>query len=314
MSGWSGFTDEELRRMKDDAEPPPPQQTKNNSSPINEPIKIAKLGQQKKRTTIPKWDTPAAQKQPAAVKPLPPQLVKAVEQSKSVPVVLPQEEKKIEAVNGGVEDEKSEASPETLQEITSVVQAPKASQETEEPQKSVNIGILSDAEQQELKMSSLIELQIKQKQIEDENKKRQKLIQQTLQEKFKQTQTESQKLKDIHRELKLVDTTFQADIDGLRCRIDDACVTFSHAQRRYEKAEKEYVTAKLDYFEKKDIKDELTEQLYAIIQDNEVKKAKKLEELMTKLSADSENSSASVTPISLSPPPPLQDQIRPVAT
>lgn len=50
-----------------------------------------------------------------------------------------------------------------------------------------------------------------------------------------------------------------------------------------EKAEAEYVGAKLDLHKKTEIKEQLTEHLCAIIQQNELRKARKLEELMLQL-------------------------------
>lgn len=54
-------------------------------------------------------------------------------------------------------------------------------------------------------------------------------------------------------------------------------------RKRYEKAEVEYVTAKLDLHKKTEVKEQLTEHLCAIIQQNELRKAHKLEELMQQL-------------------------------
>ncbi|PKU40103.1 rab6-interacting hypothetical protein [Limosa lapponica baueri] len=61
--------------------------------------------------------------------------------------------------------------------------------------------------------------------------------------------------------------------------------------KRYDKAESEYVAAKLDLQHKTEIKEHLTEHLCTIIQQNELRKARKLEELMQQLEveADEEN-------------------------
>lgn len=56
-------------------------------------------------------------------------------------------------------------------------------------------------------------------------------------------------------------------------------------RKRYEKAESEYVTSKLDLHRKTEVKEQLTEHLYAIIQQNELRKAEKLQELMLQLHA-----------------------------
>lgn len=54
-------------------------------------------------------------------------------------------------------------------------------------------------------------------------------------------------------------------------------------RKRYEHAEAEFVAAKLDLHRKTEKKEMLTEHLLAVIQQNEERKAKKLEELMAKL-------------------------------
>lgn len=57
----------------------------------------------------------------------------------------------------------------------------------------------------------------------------------------------------------------------------------SPPRKRFEKAEAEYVSAKLDLHRKTEVKEQLTEHLCAIIQQNEQRKARKLEELMQQL-------------------------------
>lgn len=54
-------------------------------------------------------------------------------------------------------------------------------------------------------------------------------------------------------------------------------------RKRFDRAETEYITAKLDLQRKTETKEQLTEHLCTIIQQNELRKAKKLEELMQQL-------------------------------
>ena len=54
-------------------------------------------------------------------------------------------------------------------------------------------------------------------------------------------------------------------------------------RRHYERVEKQFVEAKMDLHKKEDQKEQLTEHLYTIIHQNELRKAKKLEDLMKKL-------------------------------
>lgn len=62
-------------------------------------------------------------------------------------------------------------------------------------------------------------------------------------------------------------------------------------RKRLEKAEAEYVAAKLDLHKKAEVKEQLTEHLCAIIQQNELRKAHKLEELMLQLELSTEQAS-----------------------
>ena len=55
------------------------------------------------------------------------------------------------------------------------------------------------------------------------------------------------------------------------------------APTRFDAAETEYIAAKLDMQKKEDLKERMTEHLMIIIQENETRKAEKLQELMTKM-------------------------------
>ncbi|KAA8577995.1 hypothetical protein FQN60_016069 [Etheostoma spectabile] len=92
------------------------------------------------------------------------------------------------------------------------------------------------------------------------------------------TQAEAVKLKRIQKELQALDDMVSSDIGILRAKIEQASW-----EKRYEKAEAEYVTSKLDLHKKTEAKEQLTEHLCAIIQQNELRKALKLEELMQQL-------------------------------
>lgn len=74
-------------------------------------------------------------------------------------------------------------------------------------------------------------------------------------------------------------------------------------RKRYEKAESEYVTAKLDLHRKTEVKEQLTEHLYAIIQQNELRKAEKLQELMLQLHAAEETEEGGAHADDPEPPP-----------
>lgn len=78
-------------------------------------------------------------------------------------------------------------------------------------------------------------------------------------------------------------------------------IVYFHDRKRLEKAEAEYVVAKLDLHRKTEVKEQLTEHLCAIIQQNELRKAEKLEELIQQLElnmqAASEGSEEMKTPV-----------------
>uniref|UniRef100_A0A8C8R6A7 RAB6-interacting golgin n=1 Tax=Pelusios castaneus TaxID=367368 RepID=A0A8C8R6A7_9SAUR len=134
-------------------------------------------------------------------------------------------------------------------------------------------------------------LQQEQRLMEEKNKRKKALLAKAIAERSKRTQAETVKLKRIQKELQALDDMVSADIGILRNRIDQASMDYSYARKRYDKAESEYVAAKLDLQRKTEIKERLTEHLCTIIQQNELRKAKKLEELMKQLEveADEEN-------------------------
>ncbi|NWV67634.1 GORAB protein, partial [Malurus elegans] len=134
-------------------------------------------------------------------------------------------------------------------------------------------------------------LQQEQRLIEEKNKRKKALLARAIAERSKRTQAETVKLKRIQKELQALDDMVSADIGILRNRIDQASLDYSYARKRYDKAESEYVAAKLDLQHKTEIKEHLTEHLCTIIQQNELRKARKLEELMQQLDveADEEN-------------------------
>ncbi|XP_037681300.1 RAB6-interacting golgin isoform X1 [Choloepus didactylus] len=126
-------------------------------------------------------------------------------------------------------------------------------------------------------------LQKEQRLMEEKNKRKKALLAKAIAERSKRTQAETIKLKRIQKELQTLDDMVSADIGILRNRIDQASLDYSYARKRFDRAEAEYITAKLDLQRKTEIKEQLTEHLCTIIQQNELRKAKKLEELMQQL-------------------------------
>ncbi|KAK2494482.1 hypothetical protein MC885_010842 [Smutsia gigantea] len=138
-------------------------------------------------------------------------------------------------------------------------------------------------------------LQQEQRLMEEKNKRKKALLAKAITERSKRTQAETMKLKRVQKELQALDDMVSADIGILRNRIDQASLEYAYARKlmeqslhlsprkRFDRAEAEYVTAKLDLQRKTEVKEQLTEHLCTIIQQNELRKAQKLEELMRQL-------------------------------
>ncbi|XP_072244738.1 RAB6-interacting golgin [Leuresthes tenuis] len=258
MSGWAGFSDEELRKMhqKDSA-----------SARGRKPPPAGRSRQQLQRERALQL---AAQKTAGAGSPgLPPeqQLTKPPPKEEPQPAALP------------------EPPPVRLERQEPAVMRPDGNHQ---PDAEEATPVLKELEKQEVELrekTRLEQLQQEQKLIEEGNKRKKALLAKTIAEKSKQTQAEAVKLKRIQKELQALDDMVSNDIDILRGRIEEASWDYTAARKRYEKAEAEYVTAKLDLHKKTEVKEQLTEHLCAIIQQNELRKAHKLEELMQQLQA-----------------------------
>ncbi|XP_036614129.1 RAB6-interacting golgin isoform X2 [Trichosurus vulpecula] len=134
-------------------------------------------------------------------------------------------------------------------------------------------------------------LQEEQRLMEEKNKRKKALLAKAIAERSKRTQAETMKLQRIQKELQALDDMVSADIGILRNRIDQASLDYSYARKRFDKAEAEYVAAKLDLQRKTEIKEHLTEHLCTIIQQNELRKARKLEALMQQLEVEADEES-----------------------
>jgi len=78
-----------------------------------------------------------------------------------------------------------------------------------------------------------------------------------------------------------------------------------HFRKRYDRAEKEFVEAKVDLHKKALQKEQLTEHLYTVIHQNEQRKAKKLSELMNKLEMTDDDDELLLADDSYSSPVPI---------
>jgi len=127
------------------------------------------------------------------------------------------------------------------------------------------------------------EYEEKKRRIEEDNRRRKDLLERALADRAKKTQQEVKKLSQIEEELKKLDVTLSNDVATLRNLIDDISLDLAEAQKRFERAEKEYVNAKLNLFNVQEKKDLLTCHLCTIIEENELRKARKLSDLLQKL-------------------------------
>ncbi|XP_039755549.1 RAB6-interacting golgin isoform X2 [Pararge aegeria] len=141
-------------------------------------------------------------------------------------------------------------------------------------------------------------LQLKQKLMEEQNKKRKEMLSKALADRTKQTEEEVQKLEKIKKELQVLDGQFSQDVAVLRKKIDQACLSYADAEKQYLKVEKEFLQAKISLQKERERKELLTEHLCALITHNETRKAQKLETLMLELASNKKDQVLDVaTPI-----------------
>merc|ERR1712117_153909 len=136
---------------------------------------------------------------------------------------------------------------------------------------------------QEDKMSKLEAFQEKQKLIEEQNRKRKEMLSKAIMDRKKKTDSETKKLELVRQELEKIDLMLNTDVQFLRDSIEQASLEFMEAQKRYDRAEKEFVESKLNLFSSMERKELLTDHLCTIIEQNEIRKAKKLNALMEEL-------------------------------
>ncbi|XP_078114399.1 RAB6-interacting golgin [Sander vitreus] len=256
MSGWAGFSEEELRKMQ--------QKDSAGSAAAARGRKPVPANRSRQQIQREKALQLAAQKNAGAAS-----LCLPPEQQLTKPP--PEEEPKGAAPPAGA--------PAVKQEVQEKAIEMKTAPEKETP-------AVKELEKQEVALreqTRLEQLQQEQKTMEEKNKRKKALLTKTIAEKSKQTQAEAVKLKRIQKELQALDDMVSNDIGILRGKIEQASWEYSAARKRYEKAEAEYVTSKLDLHKKTEVKEQLTEHLCAIIQQNELRKAHKLEELMQQL-------------------------------
>ncbi|XP_054916022.1 RAB6-interacting golgin [Poeciliopsis prolifica] len=260
MSGWAGFSEEELRRIQQKDSAGPPAAPRGRRPPTS-----SRSRQQMQRE-------------------------RALQLAGSQTLLPGQQLSKPPLTMEGQPPDRTEA-PAAGQEKQQKAADMKQNHRPKAEEKEEEMPVVKELEKQEVEMrekTRLEQLQQEQKVIEERNKLTKALLAKTIAEKSKQTQAEAVKLRRIQKELQALDDMVSNDIGILRGRIEQASWDYSAARKRYEKAEAEYVAAKLDLHRKTEVKEQLTEHLYAIIQQNELRKACKLQQLMQELQLQEE--------------------------
>ncbi|XP_069087182.1 RAB6-interacting golgin isoform X1 [Pleurodeles waltl] len=274
MAGWAGFSEEELRRMKHQKEP---------SESHRRPPSTNKSRQQLQREKV-----------------LQQQIQKAGHADGQT-MALPEEQLSTPRPNPVPSNPKANQQPTVAHQQTTSpgVHQPKVvhdshqnSAETEHVMKYFDLEQHSKTDSKgELELrdkTRLDHLQLEQRLMQEKNKRKKALLAKAIAERSKKTQAETVRLRRIQKELQALDDMVSTDIGILRNRIDQACADFSYAKKRFDKAEAEYLASKLDLHRKTEIKEQLAEHLCTIIQQNELRKAKKLEELMLQLDVETD--------------------------
>ncbi|XP_072176470.1 uncharacterized protein [Diadema setosum] len=298
---WTGFTDEQLRSLKRQSSEDEDQATRGshhgqnprrgrgrpgpnrgkgraNPAPSEEPLTQAQMlsrprppSQRGGRASSQETSVWQELKEPTQRRPPPP--------TKRAPPTA-QEEKS--AGSRSVEDKEVDG-----RKVSTEQDGEERQKEEEEMEKKSEAKLLEESEGKVRELSKLEEFQRKQKEMEEENAKKKRLLANAIADRKKKTQAEAKRLVYIQKELAKIENLLSNDVSILRDKIETSSREFSEAQRRYEKAEAEFVAAKINLHKKSEMKEALTEHLCTIIHQNELRKAKKLEELVSKLDVDS---------------------------
>uniref|UniRef100_A0A8C6DR13 RAB6-interacting golgin n=1 Tax=Moschus moschiferus TaxID=68415 RepID=A0A8C6DR13_MOSMO len=273
--GWAGFSEEELRRLKQTKDPFEPQRRlpgKKSRQQLQRERALQeqsqKFGLQDESTSLP----------PEQLLSAPKQRFNTQRPCSSPPAPLTRTSPVGDGKPQGTESQQKELGLENSHEVHKNAEVVPPKPDCQLEKKKV-----------ELQEKSRWEvLQQEQRLMEEKNKRKKALLAKAIAERSKRTQAETMKLKRIQKELQALDDMVSADIGILRNRIDQASLDYSYARKRFDRAEAEYVTAKLELQRKTELKEQLTEHLCTIIQQNELRKAKKLEELMQQLDVNAD--------------------------
>lgn len=284
MSDWSGFTDAELNRMnnsKSNDEHRPkiikPVLRKNLSDcPTKQPISkkpaLAKKG--KKQTNKAHQQVP-----PAALLSTP----KVVPKSSNLSAENEIKDEEVVKPKLDERHKQSERLSTAFDSTDKIKETPTVEKEESEP----HIDMITDKQAiQEKDQLKLEDVHRRQKEMEERNRRKKAMLTKEIAARKKRAMAESSKLQKVQAELAKLDQLLSYDVSILRDRIDEACHEYNAAKKRFEQSEIEYIAAKMDLNKKTVMKEDLTEHLCHLIEANEERKSKKLEELMTRLDVE----------------------------
>ncbi|XP_048395886.1 RAB6-interacting golgin [Stegostoma tigrinum] len=276
MAGWAGFSDEELTRIKQLKGPLISEKSERfkqtpSTNKSRQQLQRERVLQQLHSRRSTEHNQIDPDQQLSTLKMRPPE---STEPSLS----------KLEAKDGQNESKKQTETRISCQMDTSGPKTSSACQDS-------SVQELSTEQIKEVELrerSRLEQLQLEQRLMEEKNKRKKALLSKAIAERSKRTMEETMKLKQIQKELQTLDDLLSNDVNILRDRIEKTSLEYYQAKKRYDKAEVEYVAAKLDLYKKNELKEQLTEHLCTIIQQNELRKANKLEELMQQLEIETD--------------------------
>lgn len=285
MSGWAGFSDDELRRM----------QRKTPERPVGPPGSPPPA----KSTSVPRKSSSAPRslqqrQRDRALRQAGEEALQAGQRLSGAPPGgggIPEEEKEAgrSAAAGRPEVKLSPAaeSEQSREEAPEVRHSPTPESREKAPvvrhSPAPEVRELDQQEVEEVLRTRLQVLQQQQNLIENQNRVKKELLTRTLREKNQQTRAEAAMLEAVGAELRQLDSATTDDIIILRQRIEAADWEYTKARKRYARAEAEFVSAKEELHQRAELKEQLVEHLTAVVQQRELRKARKLEELMLKL-------------------------------
>lgn len=170
--------------------------------------------------------------------------------------------------------------------ISSSTVEPTEPNESIKPNESQDPDILEGISEENASLSKIELLEQRQKQMEEDNKRKRVLLLKEIADRRQRTAEEASKLAHVQTELQKIDLLVAQDVKILRQTIEVASVEYMQAKKRYDRAEKDFIDAKVNLHGKQERKELLTEHLMTIIEESEDRKSKKLADLMTRLQID----------------------------